>query len=374
MKKYFLIEKTEMIAITSRKSARGAGRRSASAYNHDTIIIPARKSRMQDQLPPTPAASGGHSHLSARVLALANLGLVVVDTDQRIVMWNQWMASHSGQSAHRVMDKDLFDVFPELRGQRLEQAVHSAMQSNLPQQLAPSLNRSPFPLYPAGTWGGERLEQAVSVTPFSEGKQRYCLIEVRDTSTTVGRERQLRGQAEALRAQSYIDGLTGIANRRHFDVALDRELRRAQRNNGQMSLLLMDIDSFKAYNDHFGHQQGDACLIQVAEAFAATLQRPADLAARYGGEEFAAVLPDTGSEQAAQVAETIRARIAALGLAHSPAAARAHVTMSIGVATFDKDRLCEPAAMLAAADQCLYAAKHAGRDCVIIHRPEENAA
>jgi diguanylate cyclase (GGDEF)-like protein len=374
MKKYFLIEKTEMIAITSRKSARGAGRRSASAYNHDTIIIPARKSRMQDQLPPTPAASGGHSHLSARVLALANLGLVVVDTDQRIVMWNQWMASHSGQSAHRVMDKDLFDVFPELRGQRLEQAVHSAMQSNLPQQLAPSLNRSPFPLYPAGTWGGERLEQAVSVTPFSEGKQRYCLIEVRDTSTTVGRERQLRGQAEALRAQSYIDGLTGIANRRHFDVALDRELRRAQRNNGQMSLLLMDIDSFKAYNDHFGHQQGDACLIQVAEAFAATLQRPADLAARYGGEEFAAVLPDTGSEQAAQVAESIRARIAALGLAHSPAAARPHVTMSIGVATFDKDRLCEPAAMLAAADQCLYAAKHAGRDCVIIHRPEENAA
>jgi diguanylate cyclase (GGDEF)-like protein len=174
--------------------------------------------------------------------------------------------------------------------------------------------------------------------------------------------------------QSYVDGLTGIANRRHFDVALDRELRRAQRNDGQLSLLLMDIDSFKAYNDHFGHQQGDACLTLVAEAFAATLQRPADLAARYGGEEFGAVLPDTSAEQAAQVAESIRARIAALAITHSPAATRPHVTMSIGVATFDKDTLADAAAMLAAADSCLYAAKKAGRDCVIVYRPQADAA
>ncbi len=329
---------------------------------------------MQANTTVTPPAAGSHAHLSGRVLGLANLGLMVLDASGRIVMWNQWLASHSGLSAHRVQGSDLFEQFPELRGQRLEQAVQSAMQSNLPQQLSPALNRSPFPLYPTGTWGGERVEQAVSVTPFTEGKERFCLIEVSDISTTVGRERQLRGQAEALRAQSYVDGLTGIANRRHFDVALDRELRRAQRNNGQLSLLLMDIDSFKAYNDHFGHQQGDACLTLVAEAFAAMLQRPADLAARYGGEEFAAVLPDTGPEQAAQHAEAIRARIAALEITHAPAANRPHVTMSIGVATWDKDRLCDAATMLAAADACLYAAKRAGRDCVIVDRPAENAA
>jgi len=322
----------------------------------------------------TPPAAGSHTHLSARVLGLANLGLMVLDADGRIVMWNQWLASHSGLSAQRVQGSDLFDLFPELRGQRLEQAVQSAMQSKLPQQLSPALNRSPFPLYPAGTWGGERVEQAVSVTPFAEGKERFCLIEVSDISTTVGRERQLRGQAEALRAQSYVDGLTGIANRRHFDVAMDRELRRAQRNNSQLSLLLMDIDSFKAYNDHFGHQQGDACLTLVAEAFAAMLQRPADLAARYGGEEFAAVLPDTGPEQAAQHAEAIRARIAALEITHAPAATRPHVTMSIGVASYDKNRLFDAATMLAAADACLYAAKHAGRNCVIVHNPAEQAA
>jgi diguanylate cyclase (GGDEF)-like protein len=313
-------------------------------------------------------------HFSARVLGLANLGMIVVDAGLHIVLWNQWMASRSGKSAHRVIGQDLFDLYGELRGQRLEQAVHSALQSNLPQTLSPALNPSPFPLYPAGSWGGERVEQAVSVTPFNEGQERYCLIEVSDISTIVGRERQLRSQAEALRAQSYVDGLTGIANRRHFDVAMDRELRRAMRNEGQLSLLLMDIDSFKAYNDHFGHQQGDACLTLVAEAFASMLQRPADLAARYGGEEFAAVLPDTSAEQAAQHAEAIRAKIAALEITHAPAATRPHVTMSIGVATFDKDHLADVAAMLAAADGCLYAAKKAGRDCVIVHRPQADAA
>ncbi|MES2262188.1 MAG: diguanylate cyclase [Pseudomonadota bacterium] len=313
-----------------------------------------------------------HPNLLTRVLGLANLGMVVLDAGQRIVLWNQWMSSHSGLSAGRVQGSELFDLFPELRGQRLEQAVRSALHSNLPALLPQSLNRTPFPLYPSGTWGGERMEQGVSVTPFSEGKERYCLIEVSDVSGTVGRERQLRGQAEALRAQSYVDGLTGIANRRHFDVALDRELRRAQRNDGELSLLLMDIDSFKAYNDHFGHPQGDTCLTLVAEAFAAMLQRPADLAARYGGEEFAAVLPDTGSQQAQQHAEAIRARVASLGIPHAPAALRPHVTLSIGVASFNKTRLADAESLLAAADRALYAAKRAGRDCVVVDQQQES--
>ncbi len=322
---------------------------------------------MTDSTLAAPAAASGHNHLSARILALAGLGLLVLDSSLRIVVWNQWLASHSGLSATRVLGTPLFELFPELAGQRLEQLVLSALQSNLPQRLSPATQRAPFPLYPSGSWGGERIEQSVTVTPFTEGKQRFCLIEVSDVSRTVDREKQLRGQAEALRAQSYVDGLTGIANRRHFDVAMDRELRRAQRNNGQLSLLLMDIDSFKAYNDHFGHQQGDACLTMVAEAFAGMLQRPADLAARYGGEEFAAVLPDTSIEQAALHAEAIRARIAALQIDHAPAAQRPHVTLSIGVASFQRDQLADVATLLAAADSCLYQAKRNGRDRVQIH-------
>ncbi|WP_295999936.1 GGDEF domain-containing protein [Rugamonas sp.] len=320
------------------------------------------------------AAAVALPDLSARVLSLASLGLVVLDVGQRVVLWNQWMASRSGLSAGRVQGLALLDVFPELRGQRLEQALQTALHSKLPTLLPQTANRTPFPLFAPGTWGGERVEQGVTVTPFNEGKERYCLIEISDVSNTVGRERQLRGQAEALRAQSYVDGLTGIANRRHFDVALDRELRRAHRNDGELSLLLMDIDSFKAYNDHFGHQQGDACLTLVAEAFAAMLQRPADLAARYGGEEFAAVLPDTGPLQAQRHAEAIRARVAALGITHAPAALRPCVTLSIGVASFDRQRLADVESLLGAADRALYAAKHAGRDCVIVDRAEDGAA
>jgi diguanylate cyclase (GGDEF)-like protein/PAS domain S-box-containing protein len=308
----------------------------------------------------------GFSGLYGRVLGTINMGVVVVDDQRRILLWNQWMASHSGLSAGRVQGSDLFELFPELSGQRIEQAIHSALRNNFSALLSQTLNRTPFALYPAGTWGGERIEQAVSVTPIAaERGARHCLIQITDVSAAVGREKLLRDQAAALRAQSYADGLTGIANRRHFDVALDRELRRAQRNNGELSLLLMDIDSFKAYNDHFGHQQGDACLMLVAEAFAAMLQRPADLAARYGGEEFAAILPDTDLAQALRHAEAIRSRIASLEVTHAPAAHKPYVTLSIGVASYSSTGLADAEALLGAADRALYAAKRSGRDRVM---------
>lgn len=332
---------------------------------------PATQPALQPVVQPTPQpasqfAAGGYAHLSIRALALADFGLMVLDADQRIVLWNQWLASHSGQSAHRVLGSNLFDVFPELRGQRLEQAVHSAMHSKTPQHLAPGLNPSPLPLFPTGTWGGERIEQAVSMTPFTEGKERFCLIQVGDISNTVGRERQLRGQAEALRAQSYVDGLTGIANRRHFDVALDRELRRAQRNGGQLSLLLMDIDSFKAYNDHFGHQQGDACLTRVAGELSTMLNRSSDLLARYGGEEFAAILPDTDGPRAVLLAEAIRKGVRALNIRNGDDQGfERHITISIGVATQSCEAPLEIAALIGAADRALYLAKHAGRNRVM---------
>jgi diguanylate cyclase (GGDEF)-like protein len=127
----------------------------------------------------------------------------------------------------------------------------------------------------------------------------------------------------------------------------------------------VDIDSFKAYNDHFGHQQGDSCLATVAQAVSTMLRRPADLAARYGGEEFAAILPDTTLAQALSVAETIRAHIAGLNLEQAPAAVHRQVTLSIGVAAYDRTRLNGPATLIEAADKALYAAKRGGRNRVV---------
>ena len=310
--------------------------------------------------------AGAASSFAARALNLVNCGLVVLDAGHDIVLWNGWMVPRSGYAAARVRERSLFDVFPELRGSRVESAVLAALTEDIATTIPSSSGRAPFPLREAGSFDGARIEQAVSVTPFSESGERFCLIEIRDVSGTVDRERRLLDHAESLRARSYVDGLTGIANRRHFDVALDRELRRAQRNGSTLSLLLMDIDSFKAYNDHFGHQEGDACLTTVAQALAFMCKRPADVAARYGGEEFAAILPDTTAEQARAHANAIREHVAGLELPHAPAALRPCVTLSIGVATFERERLAEPAQLIEAADKALYAAKRGGRDRVVV--------
>jgi diguanylate cyclase (GGDEF)-like protein len=303
--------------------------------------------------------------LSSRAVNLVNCGLIVLDANQDIVLWNSWMVPRSAQSAVRVRDRSLFAVFPELRGSHVESAVLAALTDDVTTNIAQSHNRAPFPLREAGSFDGARLDQAVSVTPFKDGKQRFCLIEIRDVSGAVDRERRLLDHAESLRARSYVDGLTGIANRRYFDVALHRELRRVQRFGGELSLLMMDIDSFKAYNDHFGHQQGDTCLSTVAQALVGMLKRPADVCARYGGEEFAAILPDTSSGQARAHANAIREHVASLAIAHGPAAMRPHVTLSIGVASFDKERLNEASTLIDAADKALYAAKRTGRDRVV---------
>lgn len=312
--------------------------------------------------------------LSARTLNLVDGGIVVLDAERRIVLWNNWMTQRCGRAATRVRGWTLTDVFPELRGSRVDAAVLSALTDGHATVVPHNDNRTPFPLREAGSLDGARIDQAVSVSAFREGDARFCLIEIRDVSGAVERERRLLDHAESLRARSYVDGLTGIANRRYFDVALDRELRRAQRIGGQLSLLLIDIDSFKAYNDHFGHQQGDTCLTTVAQALAAKLKRPADVAARYGGEEFAAILPDTAAEQAVLHANAIRDHVAGLALAHSPSAHHPVVTLSIGVATFDAARLNSPDALVAAADQALYAAKHGGRNRVVVDCGVESIA
>jgi len=306
------------------------------------------------------------SSLPARVLNLVDCGVIVLDQEGCIVLWNGWLVPRSGRGVARMQGHALIEVFPDLRGSRVEAAILAALLEGVAtEHVPPSHNRAPFPLREPGSFDGALIDQAVAVTPFDDGGQRFCLVEIRDVSGVAVRERRLLEHAESLRARSYIDGLTGIANRRHFDVALERELRRAQRADGALALLLVDIDSFKAYNDHFGHQQGDSCLTMVAQELAGMLKRPADLAARYGGEEFAAVLPDTTLEQARVLADRIRAHVAGLGLQQAPAAHHPEVTLSIGVAAFDRARLNAPEALIEAADKALYAAKRGGRNRVV---------
>ena len=169
---------------------------------------------------------------------------------------------------------------------------------------------------------------------------------------------------QKLERLSFLDGLTNIANRRRFDEFLHIEWRRAAREAAPLSVILADIDFFKAYNDTYGHEAGDEILKKVAGALAATVNRPADLVARYGGEEFVVALPGTDAAGALVLAERLRAAVEALAVAHSTSRAAAHVTISVGVATTIPERGAAPEALVAAADQALYEAKHDGRNRV----------
>jgi diguanylate cyclase (GGDEF)-like protein len=182
---------------------------------------------------------------------------------------------------------------------------------------------------------------------------------------------QLALATEALARLAVTDGLTGLANRRRLDEALEQEFSRAARNFTALSLLMLDVDRFKSYNDQFGHQAGDECLRAVAGVVAQFGRRPGDLTARYGGEEFAVLLPSTNIMGAEMLAESLRAAVAALALPHAGNAdggGAVTVTVSIGVATYMPDQpLAGTEELVGVADAMLYEAKRQGRNRVISH-------
>jgi len=177
--------------------------------------------------------------------------------------------------------------------------------------------------------------------------------------------RQLEHTNQILQMISSQDGLTGVANRRYFDQFLSNEWRRAIRNSSSVSLIMIDIDFFKAYNDIYGHLQGDDCLRRVAGEIQRTLKRSSDIVARYGGEEFAVVLPATDLKGAIKIAQLIHENIIALNIRHEGSTVMDCVTVSLGVASeIPKiDSKCD--SLIKKADEALYKAKRSGRNRVV---------
>ena len=174
--------------------------------------------------------------------------------------------------------------------------------------------------------------------------------------------RRMRAESE-LQLLARTDDLTGLHNRRTLGEILDIEWRRAKRTRTVFSLLFVDIDRFKAYNDTYGHQAGDDALAAVARCIGETIRRPADSAARYGGEEFIVVLPDTPAAGASLIAEKIRSAISELGIEHA-SSEYGRVTASIGAASWQPEQNSDVTAVIKAADEALYNAKTMGRNRV----------
>lgn len=177
-------------------------------------------------------------------------------------------------------------------------------------------------------------------------------------------QKELAEANKILEKLSSLDGLTGVPNRRRFDEVLKQEWQRAVRHSTALSLVMLDIDFFKLYNDTYGHQGGDECLKRVAKALEGAARRETDIVARYGGEEFAAILPETGSKGAFDVAEALRAIVEKQGIPHESSKVSDHVTISVGVATWLPEKGSNPEQLLAAADQALYKSKENGRNRV----------
>ncbi len=180
------------------------------------------------------------------------------------------------------------------------------------------------------------------------------------------RTSELEASNRQLAALNITDALTGISNRRYFDEKLESEWNRARRNGQPLALLLLDIDHFKAYNDHYGHQGGDSCLQSVARLLAATVHRAGDTVARYGGEEFVVLVPDCNQEDALALAEKIRHTIEIAALPHAKSELGI-VSVSIGVKSIIPNETTSPTHLIGMADEALYKAKGKGRNRVGVH-------
>jgi diguanylate cyclase (GGDEF)-like protein/PAS domain S-box-containing protein/hemerythrin-like metal-binding protein len=213
------------------------------------------------------------------------------------------------------------------------------------------------------------IQLTVSLMRDSDGTPKYFISQIEDISLRKQAESLLKEANRKYKSMSITDGLTGIANRRRFDEVLAQEYSRHARSGSDLSLLLLDIDHFKAFNDTYGHVQGDECLREVSQAISNCITRPADLAARYGGEEFSCILPETDLRGAVVIAEKIRQSIIDCAIRHETSSVAKYVTASIGVITVKctPDKTVED--LLTQVDELLYQAKSRGRNRIEYNEP-----
>lgn len=311
------------------------------------------------------------SGLGAQLLAHLQAGVILLDDQGRILAWNQWMTRHSRLSLSEVSAKRLDELFPEVRNTRLQDAIDQALRFRLSSMLAPALNAAVLPLdhQPGDRRLARRMQPLIYVTPMRHERS-VCLIQIQDMTATVRREHRLRAQSTQLIATAYRDALTGVGNRRRLDHDLALSFGNARKHQRSLALLMIDIDDFKGYNDCLGHLKGDECLIQVATALQEGLRQRGDCVSRYGGEEFALPLPETDRDMACAIAERLRLLVEGLDLPHPASRSGARVTVSIGVSAMVPEPEQSPGDLLGLADQALYRAKDAGRNCCVFADPE----
>ena len=296
------------------------------------------------------------------LLAQLNSGVVVLDQQNQVLFFNQFIARRANVQLEHVYGQNLFDVFTDLPKAWLQRKLDSVRQLQVPAFSNWEQRQYVFKLphlRPLST-GSQYMAQNCSIMPLSNVSDSagYLCILIEDATDAFVYQQQLRSSMAQLEQANRIDGLTGIYNRRYWQQQLQLELLRAERYQHPVSLLLFDLDKFKQLNDNYGHQGGDAVLTTVAERITALL-RDTDIFGRYGGEEFGVVLPETALNGALMVANRVCKTIAAETVSYNQQ--QIPVTLSIGVASFNGQSSDE---LIQQADIALYNAKRQGRNCV----------
>ncbi|RAU22059.1 hypothetical protein CU669_10235 [Paramagnetospirillum kuznetsovii] len=283
----------------------------------------------------------------------------ILTTNQR---WQDFLVANDGDHLLAGIGVNYLAVCDRVKGAMQEEAAAAA--AGIRSVLHGSCDR--FGMEYACDSPTEKRWFVMSVLRADAPSGARVVIAHQDISERKRAEDQLRHLAS-------VDGLTGVANRRAFDTTLSQEWRRACRSRMPLSLLMVDVDHFKRFNDHYGHQAGDECLRAVAGALAGAVKRPGELVARYGGEEFSVILPSCGLDDARRLAEKMRAAVLALHITHAASETASEVTISVGVSCFAlgdpavEGVSCDvrPDGLIAFADSALYRAKASGRNRVI---------
>jgi len=306
-------------------------------------------------------------HWLMDVLHNIDVGLVVLDLDMHVKLWNGFMQNHSARSSAEVLDVCIFNLFPELPEawfRRKLQAVtvlHNAAFTTWEQR--PYLFR--FKNYRPVTGAAEFMYQNCTMLPLTDatGEVNHICLIVYDVTEVAVNRLQLQQANAQLRHISRTDGLTGLLNRKTWEQSLRAEFKRFQRYRHSCSLIMLDIDHFKDINDTYGHTAGDEVIRRTAAILKEGL-RESDIAGRYGGEEFVVILVDTDADGAQVVAERLRTRIEASSVPYEQ-----HIinyTVSLGIAELTP-KISDPTMWIDTADRGLYNAKRAGRNQAIIY-------
>ena len=306
---------------------------------------------------------GGNKSFAIKLMEHLVVPTFVIDADSRVLVWNKACERLTGVSADIVLHtSDHWSAFYSEPRPCLADLLAKNDFSAISRHYSDwnEVGMSDFGVS-VESWCimpklGRRLYLALDAGPiYNESGALIAVVEtIRDITAQHEQQRVLAALASK-------DALTGLANRRTFDETLIAEVRRAVRAGSPLSLLMLDVDCFKSFNDAYGHQRGDACLKTVAEAIQGAVRRAGDTVARYGGEEFSVILPDTDQGGAAIIAERIRHAVENVGFVHQASTVSAVVTVSLGAATAVLDSL-DADELIKAADSALYGAKRAGRN------------